>query len=153
MRPGVMAFVVVMLVTSPAPAVEESGRVTLTTRAPFARAAAALEQAISDKKMALVCHANAQQAAAGRGVAMKDNQVLMVFRNDFAVRLVAADPAAGFEAPIRIYIYENGDGTATISYVPPSRLFGRYNHSEVTKVAAELDAIFGAIVNRALAAW
>jgi uncharacterized protein (DUF302 family) len=152
MRAAMMALVIVVLVTSAVAAAEESGRVTLTTPAPFARAAAALEQAISNNKMALVCHANAQQGAAGRGVAMKGNQVLMVFRNDFAVRLVAADPATGFEAPIRIYIYENGDGTATISYVPPSRLFARYNHPEVNKVAAELDAIFGAIVNRALAA-
>jgi len=70
--------------------------------------------------MGLVCHANAQRAAAGRGVTIKGNQVLMVFRNDFAVRLLAADPAAGFEAPIRIYVYENADGTATVSYLPPS---------------------------------
>jgi Domain of unknown function DUF302 len=59
--------------------------------------------------MGLVCHANAQRAAVGRGVTIKGNQVLMVFRNDFAVRLLAADPAAGFEAPIRIYVYENAD--------------------------------------------
>lgn len=44
----------------------------------------------------------------------------MVFRPDFAVRLLAADPRAGFEAPIRIYLYENADGTATVSYLAPS---------------------------------
>jgi hypothetical protein len=64
MRRAVMTFVIVVLVTSAVPAVEQSGRVTLTTRALFARAAAALEQAIADRKMGLVCHANAQQAAA-----------------------------------------------------------------------------------------
>jgi uncharacterized protein (DUF302 family) len=110
------------------------------------------ERAVTDEKMGLVCHANAQRAAAGRGVTVKGNQVLMVFRNDFAVRLLAADPTAGFEAPIRIYVYENADGTATISYLPPSVVFAPYRHAEVQAVARELDGIFKAIVDRGAAA-
>jgi uncharacterized protein (DUF302 family) len=126
--------------------------VTARSRAPFAKVAEALEQAITDQKMALVCHTDAQKGAAARGVALKGNQVLMVFRNDFAVRLIAADPAAGFEAPMRIYVYENPDGTATVSYVPPSVVLAAYRHPTVRAVAAELDPIFKAIVDRALAA-
>ena len=112
--------------------------------------AEALEQAIAAQKMALVCHANAQRGAAARGVSIKGNQVLMVFRNDFAVRLLAAEPAAGFEAPIRIYVYENADGTATVSYLPPSIVFAPYQHPEVRAVARELDPIMKAIVEQAL---
>ena len=76
----------------------------------------------------------------------------MVFRNDFAVRLLAADPAAGFEAPIRIYVHENPDGTATVSYISPSAVFAPYRHAEVQAIARELDAIFKAIVERGVAA-
>ena len=130
----------------------QESRVTVKSTAPFARVAEALERAVTDEKMALVCHANAQRAAAGRGVTVKGNQVLIVFRNDFAVRLLAADPAAGFEAPIRIYIYENGDGTATVSYLPPSVVFAPYRRPEVQAVARELDGIFKAIVERGVAA-
>jgi len=101
----------------------QENRVTVKSTAPFGRVAEALERAVTDEKMALVCHANAQRGAAGRGVTIKGNQVLMVFRNDFAVRLLAADLTAGFEAPIRIYVYENADGTATVSYLPPSAVF------------------------------
>jgi uncharacterized protein (DUF302 family) len=129
----------------------QESRVTVKSTAPFGRVAEALERAVTDEKMALVCHANAQRAAAGRGVTIKGNQVLMVFRNDFAVRLWAADPAAGFEAPIRIYVYENADGTATISYLPPSVVFAPYRHPEVQAVARELDGIFKAIVDRGVA--
>jgi uncharacterized protein (DUF302 family) len=128
----------------------QTARETAVVRAPFPKVATALEQAVTDHKMALVCHANAQRGAAGRGVSIKGNQVLMVFRNDFAVRLLAADPAAGFEAPIRIYLYENADGTATLSYVPPSVVFAGYRNAEVQKIAAELDPIFKAIVDQAL---
>ncbi len=134
------------------PVLAQERRVTTVSRAPFAKVVSALEQAIADEHMALVCHADAQKGAAARGVAIKGNQVLMVFRNDLAVRLLAADPAAGFEAPIRIYIYENVDGTATVSYVPPSAVFAPYKHPDVQAVAAELDPIFKTIVDRALGA-
>jgi uncharacterized protein (DUF302 family) len=129
----------------------QEGRITVTSTAPFARVAEALERAVTEEKMGLVCHANAQRAAVGRGVTIKGNQVLMVFRNDFAVRLLAADPAAGFEAPIRICVYENADGTATVSYRPPSIVFAPYQHPEVQAVARELDGIFKAIVERGVA--
>lgn len=129
----------------------QNRRITVVARAPFPKIAQALEDAIAEQKMALVCHANAQRGAAARGVTIKGNQVFMVFRNDFAVRLLAADPAAGFEAPIRIYLYENPDGTATVSYLPPSAVFAAYRRPEVQAVAAELDPIFKAIVDRALA--
>lgn len=135
-----------------ASAAAQDGRVTAVSRAPFQKVAEALEQAIAEQKMALVCHANAQKGAASRGVTIKGNQVLMVFRNDFAVRLLAADPRAGFEAPIRVYLYENPDGTATVSYLTPSAVFAPYQHPEVKKVATELDPVFKAIVDRALAA-
>jgi uncharacterized protein (DUF302 family) len=131
------------------PGAAQEGRITIVSRAPFDKVAVALQRAISEQKMALVCHANAQKGAAARGVTIKGNQVLMVFRNDFAVRLLAADPAAGFEAPIRIYLSENPDGTATISYLPPSVVFAAYRHPEVQAVAAELDPIFKGIVDEA----
>ena len=140
------------LVLASAPlAVAQDGRVVLTSKAPFARVATALEQAIAEQRMGLVCHANAQQGAATRGVKIPGNQVLMVFRNDFAVRLINADPRAAYEAPMRIYLYENPDGTATLTYVKPSALLKAYPHPEVAKVGAELDSIFEKIVVAALA--
>jgi uncharacterized protein (DUF302 family) len=144
-------FIAVVITTLPAAVSAQGGRVTVTTPGPFARVTEALERAITEEKMALVCHANAQRGAAARGVTIKGNQVLMVFRNDFAVRLLAADPTAGFEAPIRIYVYENPDGTATVSYIPPSVVFAPYRNPEVQALGRELDGIVKAIVDRAVA--
>jgi len=131
-----------------APAAAQHARITIRSPRPFAQVVAAIEQAITDEKMALVCHANAQRGAAARGVAIKGNQVFLVFRNDFAVRLLAADPDAGFEAPIRIYAYENADGTGTVSYIPPTDVLSAYRSAEVQAVARELDGIFKKIVDR-----
>lgn len=152
MRMPVVVFAIVLGTGWGASEAGEEARVVRASPAPFAAVAEALERAIEQSKLALVCHANAQRGAAARGVAIKGNQVMMVFRNDFAVRLLAADPAAGFEAPIRIYLYENRDGTATVSYIPPTTLFAPYRHAEVQAVAAELDPIVRSIVDRALGA-
>jgi hypothetical protein len=43
------------------------------------------------------------------------------------------------------------DGTATVSYIPPSVLLAPYRHSEVQAVARELDGIFKTIVDRGVA--
>jgi uncharacterized protein (DUF302 family) len=126
--------------------------VTLKSTAPFARVADALEKAIADQKMGLVCRANAQAGAAARGVKIAGNQVFMIFRNDFAVRMLAASRDAGLEAPIRIYLSENSDGTATLTYRRPSAIFKPYGTPELDRLAAELDPIFEKIVAQALAA-
>lgn len=139
---GIQAF-------SPAIAAEPE-RVTHVVRSPFQEVVTSLQRAVEDKKMALVCQADAQKGAAARGVTIRGNRVLMVFRNDFAVRLLAADPTAGFEAPIRIYVHENPDGTTTISYRTPSAVFAPYQHPEVRAVATALDPIVKAIVDAAL---
>lgn len=145
-------LVLLGLAMSPLPSAGQDGRITAVSRTPFARVATALERAIADEKVALVCHANAQQGAQARGVSIKGNQVLMVFRNDLAVRLIEADPSAAFEAPMLIYVYENADDTATVTYVPPSVLLAPYRHPDVRAIGVELDPIFKRIVDQALAA-
>jgi uncharacterized protein (DUF302 family) len=128
------------------------GRVALTTHASFAVFADALKQAIADHKMGLVCHANAQAGAASLGKHIPGNQVLMVFRPDFAVSMLEVSVEAGFEAPIRLYIYENADGTATLTYVRPSSVFKAYGNEALDRMAAELDGILEAIVQQAMKA-
>jgi len=149
---SVCVMLAVMLVAGPSITLAQDGKVVLTSKAAFSRIVESLEQAIADQRMGLVCQTNPQHAAAGRGVKIPGNQVFFVFRNDFAVRLINADPRAAYEAPIRIYLYENANGTATLTYVKPSALLRAYPHPEVAKVGAELDGIFEQIVARALAA-
>ncbi len=146
-----LAFALVVGTLPVAPGVQaETERVTHVVRTPFQDVVTTLHEAIEVQKMVMVCEADAQKGAAARGVQIRGNRVLMVFRNDFAVRLLAADPAAGFEAPIRIYVFENADGTTTITYRTPSAVLAPYPHPDVRAVAAALDPIFKAIVDEAL---
>jgi uncharacterized protein (DUF302 family) len=82
-------------------------------------------------------------------VKIPGNAVVMVFRNDLAVRLLQASVPAGIEAPLRIYVTENADATASLHYRAPSAVFAPYRHPEVARIARELDATLARIVNDA----
>lgn len=108
-----------------------------------------LEQAIKDSNMALVAQASASRGAAARGVKIPGNIVLMVFRNDYAVRMLEANVEAGIEAPLRIYVTEQADGGTRVSYPLPSAVFRPYGDARIDAMAQELDPIFERIVRDA----
>ena len=113
-----------------------------------------LKAAIKAEGMYLVTQAGPTAAAARRGITIPGNRVLGVYRNDYAVRALATSTAAMIEAPIRFYVTENDDGTATLSYRTPSAVFAPYldeGGAELSAIAAELDAIFAAIAAGAVA--
>ena len=117
----------------------------------FADLIARLEQAVKDNQMGVVASASASRGAAARGVQIPGNAVIMVFRNDFAVRMLEASVPAGIEAPLRFYVTENADGSASLTYRAPSAVFAPYGVPQVDALAQELDTIFGKIAAQAVA--
>ena len=111
-----------------------------------------LEGAIEANEMLLVTRASASRGAAGRGIEIPGNGVFGVYRNDFAVRMLDASVPAGIEAPLRIYLTEQPDGTARLTYREPSAVFAPYGSADLDAMAAELDAIFADIATDATAA-
>ncbi|WP_282609874.1 DUF302 domain-containing protein [Pelagibius sp. Alg239-R121] len=127
-----------------------SGFQVVQTTQPFNSFAEQLTAAIKKNKMGLVAQACANCGAKSIGVTIPGNRVFMIFRPDFAVRMLAASEAAGIEAPLRLYVTEQADGNAQLSYRLPSHTFGDYNVPELDKLGAELDVIIAQIVNDAL---
>lgn len=132
------AIAALALATAVAAQAPEGLRV-LPTRHSFETLVQRVEQAVEKNKLGVVAIASASRGAAARGVKIAGNAVVMVFRNDLAVRLLASSIAAGIEAPLRLYITENPDRTATLSYRTPSAVFAPYRHPEVERLARELD--------------
>lgn len=113
---------------------------------------ARMTDAIAEEGMGLVTQAGPTAAARNRGVEIPENLVMGVFRNDYAVRILGLSTAAMIEAPIRFYLTEDPDGTARLSWKTPSHVFAPYaddGGSALAEAAAELDAIFEAIAERA----
>lgn len=115
----------------------------------FDALAARLEKAIESNKMGLVAQASASRGAAARGVKIRGNLVLMVFRNDYAVRMLAASVPAGIEAPLRIYVTEDAEGKARATWRAPTAVFAPYGSTELNALARELDPIVEKIVRDA----
>ena len=150
-RPGLMVAIVFLAAAAAAAqgGAPYPGTMTIQTRHGFNALVARLEAAIANHKMGLVARASASGGAASRGVKIPGNAVLMVFRNDYAVRMLRASVPAGIEAPLRIYVTENGDGTASLTYRSPSAVFAPYGSPDLDRMAKELDGIFRSIVRDA----
>lgn len=143
LTPGVWAQ------TPPNPTHALPGTHTLPSTHGFSTLVSRLEAAVAQHKMGLVATASASAGAAGRGVKIPGNAVLMVFRNDYAVRMLQASVPAGIEAPIRFYVTENADGTASLTYRAPSAVFAPYASATLNAMAAELDPVFERIAHDA----
>lgn len=144
---GAAALALSPLVAQPQPA--SAGTSSVKTPHRFDALLGRVERAVDKHGLGVVAIASASRGAAARGVKIAGNAVVMVFRNDLAVRLLSASVPAGFEAPLRIYVTENSDGTATLSYRAPSTVFAPYRHPGVERLARELDTAIMNIVKDA----
>jgi len=108
-----------------------------------------LLESVRYHKMGIVARASATVGARSLGVTIPGNQVVMVFHPKYAIRMLAASVPAGIEAPLRFYVTENDDGTATLTYRTPSSVFAPYENADLDAMARELDGIFARIAARA----
>ena len=113
----------------------------------------AVRSAARANGMGVVTQAGPTGAAAKRGITIPGNRVIGVFNNDFAVKILTQSTAAMIEAPIRFYVTEDSDGSATLSYKLPSHVFAPYldeGGEALATLATELDDKFAAIAADAL---
>lgn len=133
---------------------ELPGWKSFPTRHDYATLIKRVEQAAKAHKIGIVARASATVGA--RKVLNRKipgNMVIGLYHPRFAVRMLAASIPAGIEAPIRVYITENGDGTATLSYKTPSHVFAPYMKDakpDLKKLADELDGLFASLVKQAV---
>ncbi|UWQ31123.1 DUF302 domain-containing protein [Leisingera sp. M527] len=117
------------------------------------------EQLIKDVKaaakaegMGVVTQAGPTKAAAARGITIPGNRVIGLFNNDFAVKILALSTAAMIEAPVRIYVTEEANGSATLAYKLPSHVFAPYTDeggAALKALAGQLDNRFAQIAEKA----
>jgi uncharacterized protein (DUF302 family) len=117
---------------------------TVAAKAGFDETVTRVEQAVEAHSLVRIATASASRAAAGRGITIPGNAVVLAFNNPYAVRLLAMSVPAGIEAPMRFYVAENADGLATISYQRPSAVLAPNAADGLTELGRELDELFAA---------
>lgn len=131
---------------------EREGWRVIETDRPYAELVEAVKTATTQNGMGVVTEAGPTQAAADRGVTIPGNRVIGVFNNMYAVDILGLSVPAMIEAPIRFYVTETEDGTATLSWKTPSHVFAPYVEdagADLATLASELDAKFETIAEAA----
>ena len=145
---------VICLLALPAWAEEPlSGWAIYPTDKSYADLVADTKTAVKENGLIVVTQAGPTKAAAARGIVIPGNLVIGAFNNDFAVRVLETSTNAMIEAPIRFYVTENEDGTATLSYKTPSFVFAPYVYEggeALRDIAIELDATFQSVAESAV---
>jgi uncharacterized protein (DUF302 family) len=88
------------------------GSVIEPTAHGYAELVERVDTAVTESPLNVVTRASATVGAKNLGQNIPGNMVVGVFAPQFAIRLLDASVAAGIEAPLRLYITENPDGTA-----------------------------------------
>lgn len=121
------------------------GWVVLPSQKPYAQLIEDVKSSARANGMGIVTQAGPTGTAKQRGITIPGNRVIGLFNNVFAVRILTLSTAAMIEAPVRVYVTENSDGTATLSYKTPTHVFSPYfeeGGEDLEAAAAELDEIF-----------
>jgi uncharacterized protein (DUF302 family) len=116
----VRSLLLAILLVAPAAAAELPdalpGWVIEPTGQGYAELIEQVDAAVAASPLNVVTRASATVGAKSLGQDIPGNMVIGVFAPQFAIRLLEASLAAGIEAPLRLYITENPDGSATLSY-------------------------------------
>ena len=155
MRPLLTAVVLILsaAVVLAEPLKPREGWEVFPTEKSYAELVSDVKKAIAANGLAVVTEAGPTDAAARRGVTIPGNRVIGAFNNEFAVDILTLSTAAMIEAPMRLYVTENPNGTATLAYKTPSIVFTPYFEEgglELVELAAELDRRFAAIAGDAI---
>ena len=118
---------------------------TFTTALSADEAIEKLLAGVESVGLRVVAHINGQANAAQIGKTVPADQILEIFRPDFAIRVWAACKAAGHDIPLRIHVYEE-DGVTKVACRMPTEVFAPYASDALMTVGEELDSIFNEIL-------
>jgi uncharacterized protein (DUF302 family) len=105
-----------------------------------------LKTGVEGVGLRVVAHINGQANAKLIGKEVPADQILEVFRPDFAVRVWQACKPAGHDIPLRIHVYEQ-DGATKVACRMPSTVFAPFQSPQLSAIGVELDGLFEQILD------
>jgi len=108
-------------------------------------AAAKLTEAAQAVPMGVLAHLNGQANCAKKGITVPADQILEIFRPDFAIRVWQAHKPAGIDIPLRIHLYDAG-GKTVVAYRTAGEVFAPYSSPALDTIAGDIDPIFTRIL-------
>ncbi len=119
--------------------------ITFTINLDADAAAAKLTEAAQAVPMGVLAHINGQANCAKKGIAVPADQILEIFRPDFAIRVWQAHKPAGIDIPLRIHLYDAG-GKTVVNFRTARAVFAPYASPALDAIAGDIDPIFTRIL-------
>lgn len=119
---------------------------TISTNLTPQQAVDRLIAAVEASGLRLVAHINGQANAAKLGLMVPADQILEIFRPDYAARVWAACKPAGHDIPLRIHVYEENAQTKVACRMPGT-VFKPFGSDALDAIGAELDPLFDTILS------
>jgi uncharacterized protein (DUF302 family) len=109
-----------------------------------------LKQAIIANSLWVLREINPEMLLARGGYDIGAGRQVLFFHPGLMARLLAADPSALLEAPLKFAIVVLPDRTVTVRWLDPVQSFARYESTALTVLARELSALCDRIADAAL---
>jgi uncharacterized protein (DUF302 family) len=119
--------------------------ITFTVSLDADTAAAKLTAAAQAVPMGVLAHLNGQANCAKKGINVPADQILEIFRPDFAIRVWKAHKPAGIDIPLRIHLYDM-EAKTMVSFRTAKEVFAPYAKPELDAIAADIDTLFAGIL-------
>ncbi|MBI4500623.1 MAG: DUF302 domain-containing protein [Gemmatimonadetes bacterium] len=125
-------------------AVQSQERVDRVAVQNFQTTVKQLETALQSRGFMIVARADHQNMLRMVGANTKGALTLEFGKPDMMKMSLPAHPEIGLEMPMRIYVWERGDGKTVVSYHRPSAVFAAYG-ADLKMMGDMMDPMFGEI--------
>jgi uncharacterized protein (DUF302 family) len=119
--------------------------ITFTVNIDADTAAVKLTEAAQAVPMGVLAHINGQANCAKKGITVPADQILEIFRPDFAIRVWQAHKPAGLDIPLRIHLYD-ADGKTVVNFRTAGEVFAPFASPALDAIAGDIDPIFTRIL-------
>lgn len=124
-------------------------RVDRVSKADFDRTVKQLETALKGRGMMVVATLDHQNMLRMVGASTRGSKTLEFGKPDMLKMVMSTEPEVGLEMPMKIYVYERGDGKTVVSYYKPSAGFSRYGKDQLKMMGEMMDKTLDEIVAEA----
>lgn len=141
-----LMFVMLLPAQIPSAQAQSQDRVEKISNSNFGQTVSALETAIKKRGMMIVATLDHQNMLRMVGGNIKGSKSLEFGKPDMMKSILPENPQVGLEMPMRIYVYERGDGKVVVSYYKPSAAFASYGKDPLKMAGQMMDGMLAEIV-------
>lgn len=106
-----------------------------------------LQAAVESKGLTVFARIDHAAAAAGAGLEMQDEEVLVFGNPKAGTMLMRENPAIGLELPLKIVVWADADGATRVGYTDPAVVADRYGISEGTGIIETVSGLLKALTS------